>query len=150
MFCAAQDYLTICASQLPFALQQPIGGWFMFNFDDASRKNKEVVDTVLRSYSDTAKSFQAIASEAAEYSKKSFQDAVTHFETLSGAKSFETAFELQSNYAKSAYETFISEATKLGEMYADLAKNAYKPYEAPLANTAATVSKAAPVTPAAA
>jgi hypothetical protein len=122
----------------------------MFNFDDASRKNKEAVDTVLRSYSETAKNFQAIASETAEYSKKSFQEAVTHFETLSGAKSFETVFELQSNYAKSAYEAFVAEATKLGQMYADLAKIAYKPYEAPLSNFPSTVSKAAPVKPAAA
>ena len=112
----------------------------MFNFDDANRKSKEAMDTVLRSYSDTAKGFQAIASETADYSKKSFQDAVTHFETLSSAKSFETVFELQTNYAKSAYETFIAEASKLGEMYANLAKNASKPYEAPLATAAATVS----------
>ncbi len=122
----------------------------MFNFDDANRKSKEAVDSVLKSYSDTAKGFQAIASEAAEYSKKSFQDAVTHFETLSGLKSFEAAFELQTSYAKSSYEAFVSEATKLGEMYADLAKNAYKPYEAPMAAAAAKVSKATPVAPAAA
>lgn len=122
----------------------------MFNFDDANRKSKEAVDSMLKSYSDTAKGFQAIASEAAEYSKKSFQDAVTHFETLSGLKSFEAAFELQTNYAKSSYEAFVTEATKLGEMYADLAKNAYKPYEAPMAAAVAKVSKATPVPPAAA
>ncbi|WP_416066176.1 phasin family protein [Rhizobium sp. ZK1] len=122
----------------------------MFNFDDANRKSKEAVDSMLKSYSDTAKGFQAIASEAAEYSKKSFQDAVTHFETLSGLKSFEAAFELQTNYAKSSYEAFVTEATKLGEMYADLAKNAYKPYEAPMAAAVAKVSKATPVAPAAA
>ncbi|QWW69375.1 phasin family protein [Rhizobium sp. WYJ-E13] len=122
----------------------------MFNFDDANRKSKEAVDSMLKSYSDTAKGFQAIASEAAEYSKKSFQDAVTHFETLSGLKSFEAAFELQTNYAKSSYEAFVTEATKLGEMYADLAKNAYKPYEAPMSAAVAKVSKATPVAPAAA
>lgn len=122
----------------------------MFNFDDANRKSKEAVDSMLKSYSDTAKGFQAIASEAADYSKKSFQDAVTHFETLSGVKSFEAVYELQTNYAKSSYEAFVAEATKLGEMYADLAKNAYRPYEAPMAAAAAKVQKAAPVTPAAA
>jgi len=66
------------------------------------------------------------------------------------AKSFETVFELQGNFVKSSYENFIAEATKLGEMYADLAKNAYKPYETPMAAAAAKVSKASPVTPAAA
>ena len=36
---------------------------------------------------------------------------------------------MQSDYAKSAYETFVAEATKLSELYADLAKEAYKPFE---------------------
>ena len=123
----------------------------MFNFDDANRKSKEAVDTALRTYSDTARGFQAIAAEAADYSKKSFQDAVTHFETLAGAKSFEAVFELQTSYVKSSYESFVSEATKLGEMYADLAKSAYKPYEAPIAAAVAKTGRQAPApTPAAA
>jgi len=117
----------------------------MLNFDDVNRKNKEAMDTVLKSYSETAKGFQAIAAEAVEYSKKSFQDTVTHFESLSGARSFEAAFELQTNYVKTAYENFVGEATKLGEMYSDLAKSAYKPYEAPVAAAVAKATKAAPV-----
>ncbi|PDS57455.1 phasin family protein [Rhizobium anhuiense] len=116
----------------------------MFNFDDANKKSKEAVDTALKTYSETAKGFQAIAAEAAEYSKKSFQDAVTHFETLAGAKSFEVAFELQTSYVKSYYENLVSETTKLGEMYADLAKSAYKPYEAPIAAAVAKATKSAP------
>jgi phasin family protein len=115
----------------------------MFNFDDANKKGKEAMDTALKSYSDVTKGFQAIAAEAAEYSKKSFQDGVAHFETLAGVKSFEAAFELQSSYVKSSYEHFVAEATKLGEMYADLAKNAYKPYEAPVAAATKAASKAA-------
>ncbi|EJT05756.1 phasin family protein [Rhizobium sp. CCGE 510] len=123
----------------------------MFNFDDANRKSKEAVDTALRTYSDTTRGFQAIAAEATDYSKKSFQDAVTHFETLAGVKSFEAAFELQSNYVKAYFEGFVSETTKLSEMYADLAKSAYKPYEAPIAAAVAKTTKPSPIsTPAAA
>ncbi|MNT63885.1 hypothetical protein D3C72_2017340 [compost metagenome] len=36
-----------------------------------------------------------------------------------------------------------AEATKIGEMYADLAKDAYKPYEAPVAKATAAVKAAA-------
>lgn len=101
----------------------------MLNFDDATRQNKEAIDTALKTYTDAAKSVQAIAAEAAGYSKKSFEDAVAHVETLTGAKSLEAAFELQSNFAKSYYENFVSEATKIGEMYAGLAKSVYAPYQ---------------------
>jgi hypothetical protein len=37
--------------------------------------------------------------------------------------------EIQSQYAKKAYDTYIAELSKLGEMYAGLTRNAYKPVE---------------------
>ena len=54
---------------------------------------------------------------------------MSHAEALAGVKSVESAFELQSTYVKTAYESFVAEATKINEMYADLAKSVYKPYE---------------------
>ena len=41
----------------------------------------------------------------------------------------EKAIEIQSEYAKSAYEGFVAGATRIGELYADLAKETYKPFE---------------------
>ena len=41
---------------------------------------------------------------------------------------------MQTDYAKTAYEGFVAKATKIGELYADLAKETYKPFEAMLAN----------------
>ena len=43
--------------------------------------------------------------------------------------SFEQVIEIQSQYAKKAYDTYIAELSKLGEMYAGLTRNAYKPVE---------------------
>ena len=114
----------------------------MFNFDDANKKSKETMDTMLKSYASMTKTFQAIATEAADYSKKSFEEGVAHLERITSVKSVEAAVELQTNYLKSAYEGYVAEATKIGEMYADLAKDTYKPYEAPVAK-ATTAAKAA-------
>ena len=50
-----------------------------------------------------------------------------------GAKSLEKAMEVQSEYLKSSYEDFVAQSTKLGELYADLAKEAYKPFEGVMA-----------------
>ncbi|MBS0529826.1 MAG: phasin family protein, partial [Proteobacteria bacterium] len=50
-------------------------------------------------------------------------------EKLAGVKSLDKALEVQTEYAKSAYETFVAESQKIGELYADLAKQAYKPLE---------------------
>jgi hypothetical protein len=45
--------------------------------------------------------------------------------------------EVQNEYLKSSHEDFIAQSTKLGELYVDLAKAAYKPFEGMLAKTAA-------------
>ena len=64
-----------------------------------------------------SKSAQAIAAEIADYSKKSFEESTAALEKLFGVKSIEKAIELQTEYAKTAYEGFVAEATKIGEMY---------------------------------
>lgn len=115
----------------------------MFNIDDASKKSKEAMDTMLKNYSEVTKGFQAIAAEATDYSKKSFQDLTSFMEAMTSVKSIEAAFELQTSFMKSSYESFVAEATKMGEMYADLAKIAYRPYEASMGKTVAPMSVAA-------
>jgi hypothetical protein len=46
-----------------------------------------------------------------------------------GVKSLDQAFEIQSNYAKRAYDSWMAEASKIGEMYTSAARDAYKPVE---------------------
>jgi hypothetical protein len=102
----------------------------MFKFDDANLYGKEAVDTLLKSYSTTAKGFQAIASETAEYSKKTYEANVAHLEALMSIKSVEAAVELNTSFAKSMVEGYLAELNKLGEMYSDLAKQSYAPAQA--------------------
>jgi hypothetical protein len=44
-------------------------------------------------------------------------------------QSEEQVIEIQSQYAKNAYDAYIAEWSKLGEMYAGLTRNAYKPVQ---------------------
>ncbi len=99
------------------------------NLDDLQMFGKENVDATMKSFGAVSKGVQAIAVEAADYSKKSFEEGTAAFEKLFGAKSVEKALEVQQNYLKSAYENFVAETTKFGELYANLAKETYKPYE---------------------
>ena len=61
--------------------------------------------------------------------RRLFEEGTAAVEKLFGAKSVEKAIEIQQDYLKSAYEGFVAQATKLGELYVDLAKETYKPYE---------------------
>ena len=99
------------------------------NFEDFQKLGKDNVDVAMKQFGSVSKGWQAIATEFADYSKKSFEDGSAALEKLFGAKSLETAIEVQSNYVKTAYEGFVAEATKLGELYTDLAKESYKPFE---------------------
>jgi hypothetical protein len=117
--------------------QRPIGGdaqtrgTDMFqNFDEIQKLSKENVDVAVKSASAVTKGVQAIAVEVADYSKKSFEEGSAAIEKLIGAKSLDRAIEIQTEYVKTAYEGLVSQATRLGAIYTDLAKEAYKPYEA--------------------
>lgn len=99
------------------------------SFDDIQKFGKESVDAATKSFGAVSKSAQAIAVETVDYSKKAFEEGTATLEKLFGAKSLDKAMEIQQNYLKGAYEGFVSQATKVGELYVDLAKEIYKPYE---------------------
>jgi phasin family protein len=103
------------------------------NFEEFQKLGKDNVDVAMKQLGTASKGWQAIATEFADYSKKSFEDGSAALEKLFGAKTLETAIEVQSDYAKTAYEGFVAQATKFGELYADLAKESYKPFEGLLA-----------------
>ena len=99
------------------------------NIDEVQQLGKDNMDATLKSFGAVSKSLQSIAIELADYSKRVFEQGTAASEKLLGAKSLDKAFEVQSDYLKSSYEGFVAQATKFGELYADLAKEAYKPFE---------------------
>jgi hypothetical protein len=103
------------------------------SYEDFSKYGKEFADNGLKSFASLSKGAQAIAAEAGEYTKRSFQAGSEAVENLFFAKSLEKAVEIQSDYAKQSYESFVTEATKLGDLYAELTKGAYKPFESTVA-----------------
>jgi phasin family protein len=100
---------------------------------DQMKFGKEGLDMAMASFGTWSKNAQAIATEVADYSKKSFEDSAAAWEKLLGAKSLETAMQVQSEYLKSSYENFVAESTKLSGLYTELAKEAYKPFEGVMA-----------------
>ncbi|TMK48882.1 MAG: phasin family protein [Alphaproteobacteria bacterium] len=90
----------------------------MFKVEDIQSYSKEQLEGI-----------QAIATAYGDYSKKSYEDTKSYVEKLSGVKSLDKAIEVQTEYAKSAYESFVAESQKIASLYTDLVKQAYKPLE---------------------
>ena len=97
--------------------------------EEYQRLSKNGFDAAVHSFAEVNKSFQALTDEMTGYSKKVFDDGCHAWEQLVGAKSFDRVLEIQSQYAKKAYDDHMAEVSKLGEMYVNLARNAYKPVE---------------------
>jgi len=104
--------------------------WLMIqSFDDAGKFGKEIADTGLKSFASVSKSMQAIAVEATEYSRRAFEQSGSVMEQLVQAKSPDKALEVQMDFARQAYEGLVSQSTRMSELYADMAKEVYKPFE---------------------
>ena len=99
------------------------------NFQDFQKVGQVNVDTALKFFGDWNKGWQAIAAEITDYSKRAFEDGTATFEKLAAAKSVEQAFEMQASFAKRAYDDYIHQMTKIGSLYTNIAKDAYKPVE---------------------
>jgi phasin family protein len=106
------------------------------NVEDFQKFNKEQLDAMTTASTTFQKGLQSIASETAAYTKKHFETSSAALEKLLGAKSLDAAFQIQTDYAKTAYESFVAQTTKFGELYTNLAKDAFKPVETAVAKVA--------------
>jgi len=101
----------------------------MFKVEDIQNYGKEHFEQVVNSATTVQNSLQAIATAYGDYGKKSFEDTKAFVEKLSGVKSLDKVMEAQSEFARSAYETFVADSQKIAGLYGDLAKQAVKPME---------------------
>jgi len=105
----------------------------MFKVEDIQNYGKEQYETAVATATGLQNGLQALATAYGDYSKKSYEDTKSLVEKLSGVKSLDKAIEAQSEYAKTAYETFVADSQKIAGLYGDLAKQAYKPVESLIA-----------------
>jgi phasin family protein len=109
----------------------------MFQIEDIQKISKENTDLAMKNFNMLSKGVQAIAVEVADYQKKSFETGTAAMEKILSAKSLDKAIETQTEFAKTAYEGFVAQSKKLGELYTDLAKETYKPIETAFAKAKA-------------
>src|SRR4029453_10669649 len=82
-----------------------------------------------RSFAEINRNFQAIATEMTDFSKRRLEDVLQSWEQLLRARSFPDVVEVQTRYAQKAYDAYMSEFSKLGEMYLGTARDVAKPIE---------------------
>ncbi len=98
-------------------------------FEDLQKVGKEGMEAGIQSMTAASNGAQAIAVEFADYTRKAFEQGTSAAEKLLSARTVERAIEVQSDYARTCYESMIAQATKFGALYADMAKASYRPLE---------------------
>ncbi|HEX2593050.1 MAG TPA: phasin family protein [Rhizomicrobium sp.] len=99
------------------------------NYDQMVGFGKDTVEAYVKSANVTGKGIETLHNEIYGYSKSSIEGSIAATKALMGAKSVHEAFELQTDYAKTAFDAYVGEMTKITELFTATAKEAFEPLQ---------------------
>jgi phasin family protein len=91
---------------------------------------KDTMEAFVAASSATAKAVETINAEVLAFSKTSFEDSVAAAKAVLAAKTLKEVVDLQTEFAKSAFEAYVQQSSKLGELTAKLTQEAISPISA--------------------
>jgi len=96
-------------------------------FSELNTHSKKNFEAVTASVTAATKGAETLGAHAVAFSKKAVEDQVAAAKTLAGAKSVQEVIELQTGFAKTAFETYIAEVNKMAETVAASMKESASP-----------------------
>jgi phasin family protein len=90
---------------------------------------KETAEAVVKSATVAGKSVESINNEIYSFSKQSIEDSVAATKAVLSSKSVHEAFEFQTDFAKSAFESYVSELSKISELATTATKDTFAPFK---------------------
>jgi phasin family protein len=92
--------------------------------------SKDTAEAMLKSANAAGKGFESFNSEVFAYARKSVEDGVSATKAIMAAKSVDEAIQLQTEFGKNAFETYVDELAKFGDMALALARESAEPMQA--------------------
>ena len=106
------------------------------NFDKAVKGyeqvlgfQKDTVEAYVKAANVAGKGAETFHNEIYAFSKQSIEDTIAHGKAVMASKSAHEAFELQTGFAKAAFESYVGEMTKLGELFVATSKESFEPIQ---------------------
>ena len=121
---SAESALENGAAALKTGLEKALKG-----YDAFLGYGKETAEAVMKSATVAGKSAETINSEIYSFSKQSIEDTVAATKAVMGSKSVHEAFEFQTDFAKSAFESYVAELSKISELATAATKDSYAPFK---------------------
>lgn len=94
---------------------------------EANAHSKKNLEAVVASVSAAARGAEALGSQAVAYSKSAFETQVNAAKALAAAKSPQELFELQTNFARTAFEAYVGELGRMTETLTASVKDSFRP-----------------------
>jgi phasin family protein len=82
---------------------------------------------VVASAAAAQKGAEALSAQSVAFSKKSWEDGVAAAQSMAQARSVQELLELQTSWAKSSIEAYLSEVTKATDVLTASVKDSFKP-----------------------
>jgi hypothetical protein len=105
-------------------------------FTQIQKFGQDNLDATMKALGAFSSNSQTIATETAEFARKSFEQTSSTLEKLLGVQTLDKAVEIQAAYVKGAYDSLVSQSAKIGSLYSTLATETLKPYEGLLSKAA--------------
>jgi phasin family protein len=121
---SAETALENGAAALKTGLEKALKG-----YDAFLGYGKETAEAVMKSATVAGKSAETINSEIYSFSKQSIEDTVAATKAVMGSKSVHEAFEFQTDFAKSVFESYVAEMSKISELATAATKDSYAPFK---------------------
>ena len=94
---------------------------------ELNAEGKKNLEAVVASAAAAQKGVEAISAQTVAYSKKSWEDGVAAAQSLAAARSVQELVELQTSWARSAAETYLSGVTRMTDVFTASVKDSFKP-----------------------
>jgi phasin family protein len=114
------------------------------NYDQLLGYGKDTVEAYVKSANAAGKGAETFHNEIYAFSKQSIEESISAAKALLGTKSVHEAFELQSDFAKSAFDAYVNELTKLSELFVSTTREAFEPLQGRVAAWVEVVQSARP------
>jgi phasin family protein len=98
-------------------------------YDQILGFSKETVEAYVKAANVAGKGAETLHNEIYAYSKQSIEDSIAAAKAVMASKSAHEAFELQTDFAKTAFEAYVSELTKISELFAATSKETLAPIQ---------------------
>lgn len=97
---------------------------------ELNAQGKQNLEAMVASAAAAQKGAEALSQQGMTYAKKSWEDGVAAAQTMAQARSVQEMIELQTTFAKSAMETYLSEVTKMTDTLTASVKDTFQPLNA--------------------